>query len=164
MDIRDGCPSLYGSLVGWDRKAKMGETRCNCLALRKAARKTTQLYDAALSEAGIRATQYHILAHLGRHPDGDTIGEIANELALDRATLGHSLKPLEREGLISFSVGDDRRSRVIALTRIGIVKLEEAKSLWLRVQRKFENEFGAGYSEQLRRDLEKVASDCPLPT
>lgn len=140
-----------------------GDTRCNCLALRKAARKTTQLYDAALSEAGIRATQYHILAHLGRQPHGDTIGEIANELVLDRATLGHSLKPLEREGLISFSVGDDRRSRIIALTKAGMAKLEETRPLWMRAQRKFENEFGAGYSERLRRDLEKVASDCPVP-
>jgi len=41
---------------------------------------------------------------------------MADELVLDRSTLGHSLKPLEREGLISYSVGDDRRSRVIALS------------------------------------------------
>lgn len=139
----------------------MGDTRCNCLALRKAARKTTQLYDGILAEAGIRATQYHILAHLGRRPDGDTIGEIANELVLDRATLGHSLKPLEREGLISFSIGDDRRSRIIALTNAGSAKLEETRPLWMRAQRKFENKLGASYSERLRRDLQKVASDCP---
>lgn len=141
----------------------MSETRCNCLALRKAARKTTQLYDTALADVGIRATQYHILAHLGRRPDGETIGEIANELVLDRATLGHSLKPLERAGLISFSVGDDRRSRIIALTKEGLAKLEEAKPLWGRAQRKFENEFGASYAERLRRDLERVASECPAP-
>lgn len=139
----------------------MSDTRCNCLALRKAARKTTQLYDAALAEVGIRATQYHILAHLGRRPDGDTIGEIANDLVLDRATLGHSLKPLKREGWISFSVGDDRRSRIITLTKAGIAKLEETRPLWLRAQRKFENAFGASYSERLRHDLQKVASDCP---
>lgn len=141
----------------------MNEIRCNCLALRKAARKTTQLYDAALAEAGIRSTQYHILAHLGRQPDGHTIGEIANALVLDRATLGHSLKPLEREGLISFSVGEDRRARVIALTKAGVAKLEEARPLWTRVQRKFESTFGAAYSEQLRRELDKVATECPVP-
>ena len=141
----------------------MSEVRCNCLALRKAARKTTQLYDAALAEAGIRATQYHILAHLGRHPDGHTIGEIANELVLDRATLGHSLKPLEREGLISFSTGDDRRSRIVALTKNGVAKLEEARPFWIRAQRRFENSLGAAYSERLRRDLEKVATECPEP-
>lgn len=140
----------------------MSEVRCNCLALRKAARKTTQLYDAALSGAGIRSTQYHILAHLGRQPNGHSIGEIAEELVLDRATLGHSLKPLEREGLISFSVGDDRRSRIIALTRTGTAKLEEAKLLWTRAQRKFENEFGSDYAERLRRDLDRVARSCPV--
>lgn len=141
----------------------MNDVRCNCLALRKAARKATQLYDAALADAGIRSTQYHILAHLGRQPNGHTISEIASALALDRATLGHSLKPLERDGLISFSIGEDRRSRLITLTRTGIAKLDEAKPLWMRAQRKFENQFGAAYSEQLRRELEKVATECPVP-
>lgn len=141
----------------------MNEVRCNCLALRKAARKATQLYDAALAEAGIRSTQYHILAHLGRQPNGHTISEIANALALDRATLGHSLRPLEREGLISFSVGDDRRARVVALTKSGVAKLDQARPLWVRVQRKFESQFGAAYSEQLRRELDRVATECPVP-
>lgn len=140
---------------------KMSDSRCNCLALRKAARKITQLYDAALSEAGIRSTQYHIIAHLGRRPDGDTIGSIATELVLDRATLGHSLKPLESAGLISFAVGEDRRSRVISLTRQGIAKLEQARPLWSSAQRVFEKELGKDYSERLRSDLDKVAHAFP---
>lgn len=139
----------------------MSEVRCNCLALRKATRKVTQLYDAALSDAGIRSTQYHILAHLGRRPSGDTIGEIAHTLTLDRATLGHSLKPLESAGLISATVGEDRRARVIALTKHGIAKLEEARPLWSRAQRLFEKEFGADYTERMRREMEKIALACP---
>src|SRR2546427_5068211 len=37
-------------------------TRCNCTALREAARYVTQLYDQHLASAGLRSTQFSILA------------------------------------------------------------------------------------------------------
>jgi hypothetical protein len=37
---------------------------CNSTALRKAARRVTRFYDACMSESGLRATQYTILALL----------------------------------------------------------------------------------------------------
>ncbi|MBV9686386.1 MAG: hypothetical protein JO096_04145, partial [Alphaproteobacteria bacterium] len=39
---------------------------CNCLALRQAARHVTQFYDRFLASAGLRATQFGILAKLRR--------------------------------------------------------------------------------------------------
>src|SRR4030088_2944710 len=39
---------------------------CNCLALRQAARHTTQLYDRHLAPEGLRTTQYSILSKLAR--------------------------------------------------------------------------------------------------
>ncbi len=47
--------------------ARMGKTtfdRCNCLAVRQAARRVTQLYDSHLGPLGLRATQYSVLSHL----------------------------------------------------------------------------------------------------
>jgi hypothetical protein len=46
----------------------MGGIRCNCLALRQAARKVTQLYDSALTPAGICSTRYSILPQLRKWP------------------------------------------------------------------------------------------------
>ena len=37
---------------------------CNCMSLRKAARRISNFYDAMLSPTGLRATQYSILALL----------------------------------------------------------------------------------------------------
>ncbi|MFZ5680226.1 MAG: MarR family winged helix-turn-helix transcriptional regulator [Pseudomonadota bacterium] len=139
----------------------MDIVRCNCLALRKATRKTTQLYDTAPADAGVRSTQYHVLAHLDRQPQGDTIGGIASALVIDRITIGHSLKPLEREGSIETRVGKDRRLRLIALTTCGVAELEATKPLWMRAQRKFETKFGADYAKKLRHDLDHIADDCP---
>jgi hypothetical protein len=45
----------------------VGETKggvnehCHCLALRKAGRRATQLYDKALEPVGVSATQFSIL-------------------------------------------------------------------------------------------------------
>ena len=135
----------------------MSTIRCNFVALRQAARKTTQLYDEALAPTGLRVTQYSILSELRRHP-GATISELAEMMVMDRATLGHNLRPLERDGLIRIDVGDDRRARVIVLTDAGLVKLQDAKPLWARAQRMFEAELGGDFAERLRGDLARVSA------
>jgi DNA-binding MarR family transcriptional regulator len=135
----------------------MGGIRCNCLALRQAARKVTQLYDSALTAAGIRSTQYSILSQLRKWPGHPTIGELATNMVMDRATLGHNLKPLKRDRLIRIDVGSDRRSRVVVLTERGVAKADEAKPLWAQAQRRFESELGVSEALQLRQDLSRVS-------
>ena len=62
---------------------------CNCLVVRQAARCITQFYDRYLAEAGLRTTQYGILAKLMRHGPM-SINALAAELIMDRTTLGRS--------------------------------------------------------------------------
>src|SRR5215831_11228066 len=90
---------------------------CNCLALRQASRRVTQFYDQFLTAAGLRTTQFSILARL-RRLGPTTISVLAADLVMDRTTLGRNLQPLEREGLVAVVKGrEDRRSREIRLTR-----------------------------------------------
>jgi len=42
------------------------QTPCNCLALRQAARRLSQIYDGHLVPEGLRTTQYSILSKLNR--------------------------------------------------------------------------------------------------
>ena len=42
--------------------AGVDPTPCNCLALRQASRHISQIYDRQLAQAGLRTTQYSILA------------------------------------------------------------------------------------------------------
>jgi DNA-binding MarR family transcriptional regulator len=45
--------------------------------------------------------------------------------------LAHTLKPLDRDGLVAISVDpEDRRNRLIRLTRMGRAKLAESDALW----------------------------------
>src|SRR5437899_12784468 len=92
---------------------------CNCLALRQAARHVTQFYDQCLAATGLRTTQFSILAKLKRLGPM-TINALARELVMDRTTLGRTMLPLERDGLIRIADGKlDRRSKELHLTKKG---------------------------------------------
>src|SRR5215469_17098876 len=89
---------------------------CNCFAARSAARHVTQLYDQLLAPIGLRATQFSILSKLRRRGPL-TINALADDMVMDRTTLGRSIQPLEREGLIRIDPApSDRRAKEIRLT------------------------------------------------
>ena len=83
---------------------------CICLAVRQAARHVTQSYDQFLAPAGLRTTQFSILAKLKRNGPM-TINALAAELVMDRTTLGRNILPLERDGLISIAPSQKCGSR-----------------------------------------------------
>jgi DNA-binding MarR family transcriptional regulator len=131
---------------------------CNCLVLRQAARHVTQFYDQCLAPAGLRTTQLSILAKLKRLGPL-TINALARELVMDRTTLGRTMLPLERDGLISIEDGTlDRRSKELHLTKAGAERLRVARRLWSEAQAQFEAAFGGERASALRNELRAVAS------
>ena len=133
-------------------------SRCNCTALRKASRRISQLYDAALAPSGLKTTQRAILAHI-RRSEPTTVGNLAEALVMDAGALAHTLKPLERDGLISIQVDpDDRRNRVAKLTPAGKARLAESDRLWENAQRGFEAAFGRAKAEALRETMQFLVS------
>jgi DNA-binding MarR family transcriptional regulator len=130
---------------------------CNCAALRQAARRVTRLYDDALAPTGLGANQYSILARLG-HAGPSTIQDLARLLVMDRSTLGHLLRPLERRGLVRLEArAQDGRSRVIALTPAGRAAVAKGRPLWARAQQSFARAFGEKGALDLRAALKQVA-------
>jgi DNA-binding MarR family transcriptional regulator len=131
---------------------------CNCLALRQAARHVTQFYDQCLAPASLRTTQLSILAKLKRLGPL-TINALARELVMDRTTLGRTMLPLERDGLISIEDGTlDRRSKELKLTKAGVERLRVARRLWSAAQIQFEAGFGGERASTLRNELRALAS------
>jgi DNA-binding MarR family transcriptional regulator len=139
---------------------------CYATAMRKASRRLTQLYDDALEQSGLRATQLAILAELDRRSkQPPTMAELANALVMDRSALGHNLRPLERDGLIELLEDeDDRRRRHVALTSDGKAKFREAKKLWQVAQDRFLDVFGRPEGRRLRATLLGIANDERLAT
>jgi DNA-binding MarR family transcriptional regulator len=133
--------------------------RCNNTALRKATRRVSQLYDAVLAPSGLRQTQRSLLMHIARLGN-PTLGRLAASLVLDRAALGHNLKPLERDGFVVVDVDpDDRRSRLVKLTRKGESKLRQTAVLWEKAQARFETRFGVAEAKGLRETLALIAAE-----
>ncbi|MGY4477033.1 MarR family winged helix-turn-helix transcriptional regulator [Bradyrhizobium sp. USDA 3364] len=138
--------------------AKIETSRCNLTALRKATRRVSQLYDQVLARSGLRGTQRAILVYVKRS-GAPTMGELAAALVLDRTALNHNLKPLERDGLLTITVDkNDRRSRLVRLTKRGEARLAESQAAWLEAQDRFETAFGAKQAADLRQTLELIAA------
>jgi DNA-binding MarR family transcriptional regulator len=76
---------------------------------------------------------------------------------MDRATLGHNLRPLEAAGLLTLSVSTDRRGRTVTLTPVGRDRLRAARPAWEAAQLSFESAFGAEDTAALRATMSRVA-------
>lgn len=138
---------------------------CTCGSLRKASRRVSQFYDAALAPVGIKSTQFSILAEIDRArlDSPVTMCELATAMVMDRSTLGHNLRPLARDRLLILRMAQsDRRKRYVELTRKGKETLEEARRLWRLAEGRFERIFGRQPAAELRAVLLSIASNKEL--
>ena len=123
-------------------------TSCTCANLRKASRAVTQVYDAAMQPAGLKATQFTILATLSALGESP-LSRLADALVMDRTTLTRNLKPLVGKELVEIVSGNDQRVRMVRLTLSGRTLFKEARPLWRNAQTKFV----AGLGQDALRDL-----------
>lgn len=126
----------------------LSELTCTCAALRRAARRVTQHYDAGMRSSGLRLTQFSMLMNVSRNRVS-TLTRLAERMAMDRTTLTRNLRPLERQGLIAMRRGDDRRARQVELTATGRNRLRAALPYWERAEREFRGAFGSRRTEGL---------------
>jgi DNA-binding MarR family transcriptional regulator len=78
---------------------------------------------------------------------------------MDRSTLGHLLRPLEKRAFVTLKVSEqDRRGRIVALTEAGKVAVAKAHPHWVAAQRQFESTFGKEAAPELRSVLKEIAT------
>src|SRR5882762_5010914 len=156
---------LNGARKILQREAAPARSACTCGSLRKASRRVSQFYDSALAPVGIKSTQFSILAEVDRRSlEGPvTMCELATAMVMDRSTLGHNLKPLERDVLVTLRLSDDdRRKRYVELTKKGRLLLRKSRRLWQRAEGRFETIFGKESAAQLRTVLLNIAGNKEL--
>lgn len=131
---------------------------CNCFAIRQAARFVSQLYERHVSQAGITAAQFTLLAAIARRPNV-TMQDLADSMVMDRTTLVRALKPLQRDGFVA-AAQQDAGSRAVGLhlSDTGAKKHIEAGQHWLAAQKEFEEKFGRERANELRKSLYDVTS------
>jgi DNA-binding MarR family transcriptional regulator len=149
MDIQNREPAMWA---------------CYATSLRKASRRLTQFYDDALAPVGLRSTQYAILGELAGAGSGPvTLNQLAQALVLDRSGLGHSLRPLQRDGLIRLDKGtDDRRTTHVVLTPEGRRRYKRAFPRWQQAQDRVAAIIGELAANELRSQLIDIAVDDRL--
>jgi DNA-binding MarR family transcriptional regulator len=138
---------------------------CTCGSLRKASRRISQFYDLALAPVGIKSTQFSILAEVdrGSMQGNVSMSELATAMVMDRSTLGHNLRPLERDDLLVLRLSPaDRRKRHVALTKKGKSTLLRARRLWRSAEGRFEKIFGKRHATELRAALLNIARNEEL--
>lgn len=106
---------------------------CTHFRIRRLLRAVARLYDAEFAEAGLKGTQYSLLAQLA------AIGpvqpaELARRMGMDASTLTRNLKLLVDAGWVVQGPGPDGRSRSVSLTPAGRAKQLDARRHWKRAQ------------------------------
>lgn len=133
---------------------------CNCGTLRRATRNVSLMYDRHLAGSGLTSGQYSILREVRRRgKTSPTLGDLAQAMVMDRTALTHTLKPLERDGLIELKLDpDDGRARRVCITAKGTKIHEAAGASWRRAQQKFDRTIGQQEAAALRALLRIVAT------
>ena len=113
----------------------------------------------AQAPSGLRATQHGLLAQI--HIMGaPTLRDLAAEIVMDLSALGHTLKPLIRDGYVTLVPDkEDRRVKHATLTSAGQKKLQQTMRLWAKVQERFEKVFGDKKAASLRAVLGELSSE-----
>jgi len=131
---------------------------CMCASFRRASRVLTQHYEAALRPLGLRATQFTLMQALsfaGEISQGK-LGEI---LAIDSTTLTRTLTIMERRGWIASRSGEDRRERLLSLSKAGKAEYNRALPYWENVQQELRAQFGNTRWNELLKLTNQVTAE-----
>lgn len=139
-----------------DRFAPSG-FECVCGNMRMATRAVTAIYNRHLRPAGLQATQMTVLWAVVAKREA-TVKDIAQTIVMDQTTLLRNLRILHRRGLVSMTVGDDRRQRIVAVTAVGRDQFASALPHWQRAQKEIDAALGQGGLETMNKKLLKLVS------
>jgi len=130
-------------------------SNCTNMKLRKATRLVTQAYDVAMQSAGIKSTQFTLLATVNAL-GSPAITKLAEVMVMDRTTLSRNLKPLINKELVIVGSEQDQRIRKISLTPEGKILVSEAMPQWQQIQDTIVSRMGEEKWSQFLVGLELV--------
>jgi DNA-binding MarR family transcriptional regulator len=128
---------------------------CLCGAMRQASRAVSRLYDEELRGVGLRTTQYSLLSVLANAGQVRQ-GNLSQLTSLDETTLTRNLRPLVDASWIAVHSGDDRREKLVAITKAGTAKLAEARPAWERAQTRMQARMPEGTWQRLLAILPEI--------
>ncbi|CDZ47745.1 MarR family winged helix-turn-helix transcriptional regulator [Neorhizobium galegae] len=132
---------------------------CSNTAVRRASRHLGQLYEDAMGDTGLKGTQFSLLSQIARSNE-PTLKNLADAMVMDLSALGHTLKPLIRDGLVELVPdAQDRRAKRVRLTDAAAAMQRNLTARWQVAQDRFDKALGKEKSEELRRVLAFISSN-----
>ncbi|MCB1171914.1 MAG: winged helix-turn-helix transcriptional regulator [Leptospiraceae bacterium] len=126
---------------------------CTFFNTRKSSRILSRLYDRAFTRAGIKGTQFSLLATVCYY-NGQTITSIAHQAIIDRTTLSRNLAVLEKQGLIIVRDSEDPgNQKKVEITHAGEAVLEKSLEVWQEIHETIQDRMGPQNWRQLIRLL-----------
>jgi DNA-binding MarR family transcriptional regulator len=130
---------------------------CLALALRRADRVVSQLYNRHIAPTGLRGTQFTVLSVIAEQ-DCITARDLSEALCMDPTTASRALKPLIRDGYVEARPAPhDRREKMLCLTRAGRRVHEKAYRGWTKAQEELRQRLGAVDSDALLGLMRRVS-------
>lgn len=135
--------------------------QCYCLHAQRAARRLARLYDEGLRPFDLNQGQFSLLMLVaGLQPV--SVGQVADELVMDRTTVTAAVKPLERRGLLNTAVPhSDQRQRLLSVTPSGLALLNKASTRWQELQKTVQSRHPRA---TVRADLRRLAATAAGPS
>ena len=122
-------------------KASTVPLPCLSASFRRASRALTQHYEVALRPLGLKGTQFTLLQALSLTGEVSQ-GKLGEILAIDSTTLTRTLAIMVRQGWIVSCPGEDRRERLLSLSKAGRAEYKRALPHWEKVQQELRAQFG----------------------
>jgi DNA-binding MarR family transcriptional regulator len=117
------------------------ELPCACQNLRRLSRIVSRIYDQELRKSGLEITQFGLLTALSLLGESNQ-KRLSAGFAMDSTTLTRTLGLLVKQGWIQTKRGDDRRERLVSLTKAGKRQLTIAQPYWESAERRLRKELG----------------------
>ncbi|QYZ71559.1 MarR family winged helix-turn-helix transcriptional regulator [Neotabrizicola shimadae] len=129
---------------------------CLCLATQRAARRLARRFDKLFAPLGLTNGQFSLMMALSGQWK-PRLGELADFLAMDHATMTAAVRTLDRRGLVTLSPDEtDARVRRPALTPEGRSLLVQALPLWREEHGRLAAELPEGVAARLALQLRDI--------
>jgi DNA-binding MarR family transcriptional regulator len=134
---------------------------CLSASFRRAARVLTQHYETALRPLGLRGTQFTLLQALSLTGEVSQ-GRLGEILGIDSTTLTRTLAIMERQGWVASRSGEDRRERLLSLSKAGRAEYKRALPHWEKVQQELRARFGDKRWNELLNLTNEVTAEVTI--
>jgi DNA-binding MarR family transcriptional regulator len=131
------------------------ERECIGFRVRMLNRMVSALYDSALSQAGLKTTQFSLLSATANW-EPIRPAELAKMFEMDESTLSRNVERMCAKGWLRLQPDEDRRSHLIGLTEKGRALIDKAYPAWRQVQEEISRRLGEEDLAALKSILRKL--------